>query len=350
MRRRASVAAVLLVAIASTTVVMRPNIARAQAGIQFSIQPANSNSADATKGAYFSYTISPGGTVGDTALVTNSGDRPITLKLYSADGVTAIGGGTAFAADGERRFGVLSWLSASASEVTAAPGQRVSVPFSVNVPSDALAGDHVAGLVVEAPPRPGTAGGVGTSVVERAGVAIVVRVPGSAAGDLAVADLCMNQETGSNYVQMSVANAGAALTKASGTLTLRDKNAREIFTQPFDVGTVLPADGTFIRVDAPVDPGAGDFAADVTLHQSDGRDVHETAGISIKKGANGCANVSDVSPATAVARRAPAAAASDSGGGPPWLTIGLGGLAVLFAILFLLSLRGRRRRRQNPTA
>ena len=47
--------------------------ARAQGGLSFSIQPANSTAGDPTKGAYFTYTLTPGASVNGTAVVTNSG-------------------------------------------------------------------------------------------------------------------------------------------------------------------------------------------------------------------------------------------------------------------------------------
>jgi len=220
--------------------------ARAQnaPGIQFGIQPSGISSTDAGKGAYFSYTLAPGAEVKDSAIVLNTGPSALALKLYAADGLTAIGGGTAFGEPAERRFGVLSWLSASNDIVWVAPGARLAVPFQVRVPADATPGDHVAGWVVEAPPEPGTGtGGVQTSVTQRAGVAVVVRVPGELTDDLAIADLCLNQESGSNYVQVSIANMGNALTKATGELTLTKRGGQEVAKVPFDVGTVLQPNG-----------------------------------------------------------------------------------------------------------
>lgn len=316
-------------------------------GIQFGIQPSGVSSTDAGKGAYFSYTLAPGAEIKDSAIVMNTGPAALALKLYAADGLTAIGGGTAFGAAEEQRFGVLSWLASDNNQLWVAPGGRLVVPFQVRVPSDATPGDHVAGWVVEAPPQPGASGNVQTSVTQRASVAVVVRVPGETTDELVIADLCLNQESGSNYVQVSIANMGNALTKASGELTVSNRGGQEVARVPFDVGTVLPADGTYVRVALPADPGSGDYVAGATLRQADGRETHAESQVKIAgTKANGCAVISEVSPATAVAQRGPApvsAGYADSGG-PSKLTIGLAGVAALFAALFLLSLRRRRSR------
>lgn len=328
----------------------RPAHAQNAPGIRFGIQPAGVSSTDAGKGAYFSYTLAPGAEVKDSAIVMNTGQSALALKLYAADGLTAIGGGTAFGEPAERRFGVLSWLSASNDVVWVAPGQRLVVPFKVHVPADATAGDHVAGWVIEAPPKPGGVGDVQTSVTQRAGVAVVVRVPGEMTDELAIADLCLNQESGSNYVQVSIANMGNALTKATGELALANRGGQEIAKVPFDVGTVLPADGTYVRVALPLDPGSGDYVAAATLRQADGRETHGESQVKITgTKANACAAISEVSPATAVAQRGPASASAgyQDGGGVSKLTIGFAGVAALFGALFLLSLGGRKRRRKT---
>jgi dihydroorotate dehydrogenase (fumarate) len=86
----------------------------------------------------------------DEALVMNSGDVPVTLRLYAADATTAINGGTGVASDGEEKNGVARWLSLPMSELSLQPGETKVVPFLITVPSDALPGQHVAGLVLEA--------------------------------------------------------------------------------------------------------------------------------------------------------------------------------------------------------
>lgn len=317
--------------------------ASAQSGVQFSIQPARSPGEDAP---YFSYTGKGGEQIDDVALVINAGSEAVTLKLYAADGITAIGGGTAFAGAEEERTGVRAWIRSSASEVTLAPGARQPVPFSVRVPSDATPGDHVAGLVVEAPPKQGQSGGIQTAVVERVGVAVVVRVPGESLEQLALGGICLNQETGSNYFQIPVANNGNILSRSSGEFVLARQGGKEVFRKPIESATILPRDATFLRIDAPSDPGPGRYTATVRLNQSDGRVAEGSTGLRIRnRKENGCQASDAIPAATAVVLGEKVLPDANGGGAFPVLTVSLIGAIVLLALLLIVSEYLRRRRR-----
>ena len=129
-------------------------IAQAQAGgnISFGIRPTKAFEDRPETFSYFSYSLEPGAVLSDAALVMNSGDVPVTLKLYAADGITAVNGGTAFAREGQEPSGVNRWLSLPVTEIALVPGEEMAVPFTITVPADASPGQHVAGLVVAAPP------------------------------------------------------------------------------------------------------------------------------------------------------------------------------------------------------
>ena len=317
------------------------NVAHGQGLANFGIRPANVSDGDPTGGAYFTYSLEPGARVDDEAVVVNDGEEPIALKLYAADGVTAIGGGTAFAAADEERNGVRSWLSTDASEMELTAGERVTVPFTLQVPPDARPGDHVAGWIVEGPPKTGGSG-VAATVVERVGVAVVIRVPGPTEEHLSVGSLCLNQETGSNYFEASVENDGNVLTKANGSLSLTTKDGTEVFERPVELGTVLPGDKTLLRLDAPLDPGPGSFVAELTLKQSDGTNIHSISDIKIgDEKVNGCKVVSpEDRPPTETG-----GAFSLPGGDIPWLIIVLIALVVLLvAVLGAREIVWRRQR------
>jgi len=310
------------------------NTAAAEGPIAIGIQPAHQPSG---QGAYFSYEMEAGETTTDHAVVINSGRDTLTLRLYAADGITAINGSTAFAAADEQRTGVRSWLSAAVSEIRIAPGDRATVPFSVSVPGDAAAGDHVAGWVIEAPPKTGTAGGVGTTVLERAGVAVVVRVPGPAEEKLALERVCLNQETGSNYFETPVRNEGNVITKGTGTFTLTRPDGLQVFERPAELGAVLPGDDTLLRIDAPFEPDPGEYVAALEIEQPDGQRAGTSSPIDIgTEKVNGCTAVA------AAELKGEQGFFSLTDGATPWLLLGLlGGL--LLALIAGRALLARQR-------
>ena len=119
-----------------------PGTAGAEGPVEIGIQPAHQPSG---QGAYFSYEMEAGETATDQAVIINSGQDALTLRLYAADGITAINGSTAFAAADEQRTGDRSWLAVEASEIHVASGDRATVSFSVSVPGDAVPGEPHAG-------------------------------------------------------------------------------------------------------------------------------------------------------------------------------------------------------------
>ncbi len=308
--------------------------AGAEGPVQIGIQPAHQPSG---QGAYFSYEMEAGETTTDQAVIINSGQDALTLRLYAADGITAINGSTAFAAADEQRTGVRSWLSAEVSEVQVAPRDRATVPFSVSVPADAPAGDHVGGWIVEAPPKAGSSGGVAATIHERAGVAVVVRVPGPTEVKLVLERVCLNQETGSNYFETPVRNEGNVITKGTGTFTLTTPDGLRVFERPAELGAVLPGDDTLLRIDAPFEPDPGEYVAALELEQSDGQRTATSSPIEVgTEKVNGCTAVA------AAELKGERGFFSLTGGATPWLLLGLlGGLLLaLIAGRALLARQG----------
>ena len=341
----AAAAAVALLALTAST-----GSALGQGSITFGIQPAHGSIDDATKGAYFTYSLQPGQTREDEAIVSSSGSEPVTLKLYAADAITATGGGTAFANATDNVNGDRNLVVLGKTEITLAPGQKVTVPFKVVVPADARPGDHIAGLIVEAPPKAGAGGNVQTTVVERVGVAVVVRVPGAVVEKLVIGDFCLNQQSGSNYFQVPVENTGNVLAKRSGKFTLESEQGQRVFERVVDLGSVMPGGKTVIRVHAPQDPPPGKYVARVTLDQVDGPSVEGQSKVTVPKTkANGCGLEID-QPNVKVADES----AKDNfsvpgvgsiGGGSSLMVVGLGALVVLLGgALAVAMLRGRGRK------
>lgn len=314
----------------------------------FGIRPTHTSSEDPSDGAYFTYELEAGGTRTDEAFVINNSADPVTLALFPADGATAINGGTAFAAADEERNGVRAWLSLDATSLSLGPGESTTVPFTVHVPSDAEPGDHVAGLVIEAPPKTGGAGGFGAAVIERVGVAVVVHVPGAAEKSLTLGEVCLNQETGSNYFQIPATNDGNVMTRATGTMRLGLPDGSDVFTRDVVLDTVLPGDTTALRVDAPFDPDPGSYVANLILTRDDGEDVEAASVVTIGDAkVNGCASATGGGGGADQQDR-PTLTGPDGDGGFPWLVALLATIAAtLVALLVAREIRWRRRHRRG---
>ncbi len=323
----------------------------AQAGVTFGIQPLPGGPGATGKGGYFRYELAPGATTTDRAIVTNEGAAGITLKVYAADAITASGGGTAFGNAGESPTGALNWVTTDATQVTVGPGKQEVVNLKVTVPAGATPGDHVAGIVVEAAPKAGAGGNINTQVIERAGVAIVVRVPGPTTERLALGEFCFNQETGSRYFEISVLNQGSVLTSGSGRFRFETEMGQAVFERGVELGNVIPTLDTVIRVHSPQDPPPGKYVARMTLRQPGGVEVERHTNLTIpEEKVNGCARQAGVAGGRddGTDDNFAVRAAGEIGGGGSWLVATLFSLtAILTWLLIAVLWRGRRRARKD---
>ncbi len=99
--------------------------------------------------AWFIYNLVPGETKHDAVLVVNTSDETISAKLYPVDATTTKDGAFALRERSESTTDVGAWVGLSHSEVTVAPGEEITVPFTISIPSNAPVGDHIGGIVLE---------------------------------------------------------------------------------------------------------------------------------------------------------------------------------------------------------
>ena len=241
--------------------------------VSFGIRPTSAFEDRPETFSYFSYSVEPGAVLSDAALVMNSGGVPVTLKLYAADGITAVNGGTAFAREGQEPTGVNRWLSLSVTEVALELGAEMVVPFTITVPSDASPGQHVAGLVVAAPPigdaSPNGEGGgqFSAMMVQQSAVAVVIDVSGPHVAGLEITGTCLKEqdELGATFV-VAVRNTGNILVKGEGSVLIMDRNGQELASNPLKMGTVLAGDATSFQVRHPVHLADGDYLVTAVLN------------------------------------------------------------------------------------
>ena len=206
------------------------------------VRPAHADPDDPATKAYFKPLVAPGASFSDAVVVSNSSDTPMTLHVSPVDGVTSQASGAVYANRQDPVAKAGGWLTPSISSVVVAPHASVDVPFTVQVPADASAGDHLAGVAFE-DANPKTSGGTfSVTEVIRAVVGVQIRVPGSAAFSMTVGtpSLDVLQGTTSPAITIPLKNKGGLLGKPSVTVDLDGNGYHRSVERALD--TILPGD------------------------------------------------------------------------------------------------------------
>lgn len=132
-------------------------------------------------GGYFAPTVAPGSTWTSELLVANDSAIAAPIVIYGADGLTASASGAVYSNFGQPLRATGIWVSPKSRTVTIPPEGQATVRFSISVPRSATPGDHLAGIVAQsASPSTSGSGHLRVTVVARAVVGVLVRVPGPA--------------------------------------------------------------------------------------------------------------------------------------------------------------------------
>lgn len=181
----------------------------------------------------YSYTVDPGGSVSDAVTIANHGDDALDLKVYAADGSTSDEGQLSLLVAGEPSHAIGAWIVPQQATVTVAPGEIVTVPFTLSIPENATPGDYAGGVVtsLSAPDEQN-----GVTVDRRLGIRVNLRVGGELAPSLAVENTSVAWNGGLNPF------AGG---DATVTYTLHNTGNAAIAAQPSArVGGVFGLFGT----------------------------------------------------------------------------------------------------------
>ncbi len=270
-----------------------PVIAQETEGISFGIRPTKATEGQEETFSYFSYRVSPASIFNDEALVMNSGNKTVTLKIYSADAITAQNGGTGFVEFGQQARGMSSgahtWVRLAESEVVLGPGEERIIPFEVNIPADASPGQHIAGLVVEGEPETtgvDTESGVEVKTVHRVGVAVVMDVDGEKTSGLKINNISLYQqnEEGTTFA-VDLSNTGNIFLRPKGFFIVSDRNAERIITTtPLNFDTILPGDSAIFFVPRSARFEDGKYLLSIVLEYEGKKAILEGIGMNIKNG------------------------------------------------------------------
>lgn len=151
-------------------------------------KPANPRKDNPRSESIFVYELQPGANVQDAVQVINNTDVEKTLQVYAVDSQVASEGAFTCAQKIDQPVSVGSWIKVSKAEVTLAPHSFENVPFSINVPQSASAGESNGCLVVQDAKR-ASSGNTGISLSFRTAIRVSITIPGAITKDLSFTGL-----------------------------------------------------------------------------------------------------------------------------------------------------------------
>jgi hypothetical protein len=300
------------------------------------VRPAHFDPNDPATKAYFKRETAPGSSFTDAVVVSNSSDRPLTVYVSAVDGLTSTTSGAVYANRTDPVRETATWVSPSRPTVTIDPHSEIEVPFTVTVPSSAIAGDHLAGLAFE-DTTPRTSGGnFSVTEVLRAVVGIQIRLPGAAAFTAAPGTPRLVEMAGTENaaVIVPIRNTSGLLGKPKVAVTLSGNGYRRQVSR--DLDTILPGDHIDYPFVWPDDLAPGTY--EITVSLDAGGVASASAGRStVNETLDGAANPGASHDVTIVTRTA-------ASGLPMVLIAGLAALALAGGVVGGRALRSLRSR------
>jgi hypothetical protein len=245
-------AILFVLAVTLTLLLARP--VGGQENPSFGIRPAQQGI------GHFTYSLAPGQSTTDEIVATNGGNASVTLRIYALDAHSSSNGGLIFpGGHGSTNTAAGAWLSLSVSQVTLEPGAEITFPFTFTVPPDALAGEHVAGIVAENADPITSGPDLTIPVVQRAAVPIWETVPGPITTGLEIDSVRYATTGGEPAFNVEMTNTGnVSLDSVVGTLQITDEGRTPVCSLPVEVNGKFLAHDTIVypvNADQALSPG-----------------------------------------------------------------------------------------------
>jgi hypothetical protein len=208
----------------------------------FSVRPAEVDVNNPLTRSYFIHTLPAGGSFRAHVVVANTGRQPIDLYVYPVQGLTGTTSGVVYGNRQDARGGAARWVHPDVNTVHVGAGSQLRVGFSVLVPADAKAGDHVAGIALQPVKATRSGGRFSITEVLRGVVGIELKVAGAASPAISLQGAALHPLPGTNFpaVVVKLSDVGLKLCKPHLQVSLRRSGSLGTVSHPLD--TVLPGD------------------------------------------------------------------------------------------------------------
>lgn len=238
--------AMALASIAVLATFVGPAVVANAAGPTFALKPASP-----AKLGYFVFAGKPGTTVHGKVQVINVGSKTGRTSLYAVDATTGATSGAVYRSKQEPRRGVGTWVKLGSSTIELGPGQSRMVPFSVQVPRGATAGQHLGGIVAQRSTQVASnqaapegkkkkKNGFKVKIQALSVLAVQVNLPGPERVKMALTGINVGNQPGHQSLLLGIGNPGNVLLKGTGSLKVVNHSGRQVQNQSFNVDTFVP--------------------------------------------------------------------------------------------------------------
>lgn len=218
--------------------------------------------------------VDPGETVTSKIKLYNETGEPLTLYTSTANFTALDETGTPkILVDGPKED-LASWITVAPGPFTVIPNERVEIPFSITLPSDATPGGHFASILVS-PNPPESAGESQIAIGQKVGTLILVRISGVINESGAIEEFgTVGGKSRFNRLPIDftlrVENRGNAHLRPAGTLTIRNMLGGTSTEIPLNAGrgAILPQ--SIRKFDVRWERGAGSESASGNFFQEIG--------------------------------------------------------------------------------
>lgn len=187
--------------------------------------------------SWFVFTKNPGETVEDIATIKNFGDEPAMVDIYPVDAATSESGSFILKFTHDDQEGVGEWTTVANSPIEVKPGERIDVPFTINIPTELPPGQYIGGIVIEyGPSKPAgadlscdaaTCGQGVVSVKTRIGSRIYLNIPGKTEERIALKDFSYYTSiAGQPRFKFVIENNGNVTYQPMAEITIRDGSGK----------------------------------------------------------------------------------------------------------------------------
>jgi hypothetical protein len=216
-------------------------------------------------------TASPGDRIESSLKFWNGTDEFLPVHVESADLAQQDEEGHAAVEEENAANSLKAWVNPAYPDLNVAPKVEITLPFSVDVPTNADPGTHWGALVAITAPA---ARGSGAAVQVRTGVILLVRVSGQALEKLTLESVSFPRfvESPPIAIEARFKNEGTVHEAPSGEIEVRDMFGWIVATGTLPVRNVLP--GNVRKVEASVGDGLwlGRYTVSLSARYGDGHE------------------------------------------------------------------------------